>query len=646
MAGPIAQTVPGVGTREEWLGDEQVRVLLNGALALFAVVLARTAWLSDDSYINFRTIDNFLHGYGLRWNVAERVQTFTDPLWVLLLTAASALTGEFYYTVIIFSIALSLAAAIVYSRATVPAGSAALGGIVLLLCSKAFVDFSTSGLEDPLEHLLLVLFFTVYWRTRVNPSRKSGLLAWLAAACVLTRMDAALLVMPALLVATLRRGVGRAAASLVIGFSPVLAWELFALVYYGFPFPNTAYAKLGAAVPQADLVKQGFVYLLDSIKMDPLTLVVIAAGISAPLLARRRRDWPVALGVLLSVCFVVLVGGDFMTGRFLASPFLCGVLLLTRTDWPSTRTLMPVPILLAVVAAFSSHESSLVSDGRFRHDFTDHDNLVDERRAYYPFTGLMSIERDTGKLTHPWAQLARDLRARGERVAVFGSDGFFGFSVGPRLHSVDPLGLGDPLLARLPARPDWKPGHFERRIPEGYLETLASGRNQIAETGVAAYYTHVQLITRGPIWDLRRFRDIWRLNTGAYDYEIAESSYGLRQLTLADVAHRRMAGAPYERADLIPIHEGGVAVDLGSIARHRIEISLDQNDDYRIVYDRRGRTVGEEILHAPWPFPTDELTLAVHQLAPPSSIGGFDRIRIYAFRGDGVFAMGHLFLKP
>ena len=55
------------------------RLIVVALLAMFVVVLIRTAWLSDDSFINFRTIDNFLHGYGLRWNVAERVQSFTDP---------------------------------------------------------------------------------------------------------------------------------------------------------------------------------------------------------------------------------------------------------------------------------------------------------------------------------------------------------------------------------------------------------------------------------------------------------------------------------------------------------------------------------------------------------------------------------------
>jgi arabinofuranosyltransferase len=49
-------------------------------LALFAVVLCRTAWVGDDAYITFRTVDNLVHGYGARWNVDERVQAYTHPL--------------------------------------------------------------------------------------------------------------------------------------------------------------------------------------------------------------------------------------------------------------------------------------------------------------------------------------------------------------------------------------------------------------------------------------------------------------------------------------------------------------------------------------------------------------------------------------
>ena len=33
----------------------------------------------------------------------------------------------------------------------------------VLLSSKAFIDYSTSGLENPLTHLLLLVFFWGWW---------------------------------------------------------------------------------------------------------------------------------------------------------------------------------------------------------------------------------------------------------------------------------------------------------------------------------------------------------------------------------------------------------------------------------------------------------------------------------------------------
>jgi arabinofuranosyltransferase len=60
------------------------------ALALFfAAVVLRTAWVSDDAFITFRTVDNALNGAGLRWNPAERVQTYTHPLWMLLVLGST-----------------------------------------------------------------------------------------------------------------------------------------------------------------------------------------------------------------------------------------------------------------------------------------------------------------------------------------------------------------------------------------------------------------------------------------------------------------------------------------------------------------------------------------------------------------------------
>ena len=64
------------------LDREQVgRLACACGLVAFAWVLLRTAWLCDDAYISFRVVENAVSGHGLRWNVADRVQVFTHPLW-------------------------------------------------------------------------------------------------------------------------------------------------------------------------------------------------------------------------------------------------------------------------------------------------------------------------------------------------------------------------------------------------------------------------------------------------------------------------------------------------------------------------------------------------------------------------------------
>src|SRR6185503_19260292 len=91
--------------------DSPFTLLLGLMLALFATLLVRSAWICDDAYITFRVIDNFWNGYGLRWNVIDRVQAYTHPLWLMLMSLVYGVTREAYYTSLALQIALSLAAA-------------------------------------------------------------------------------------------------------------------------------------------------------------------------------------------------------------------------------------------------------------------------------------------------------------------------------------------------------------------------------------------------------------------------------------------------------------------------------------------------------------------------------------------------------
>src|SRR5205823_14952846 len=73
---------------------DPVWLLPAAALILYIVVATRCAWHSDDAYISFRSVANFVHGQGLVWNVGERAQAFTHTLWFLLVSAGYVLTGE------------------------------------------------------------------------------------------------------------------------------------------------------------------------------------------------------------------------------------------------------------------------------------------------------------------------------------------------------------------------------------------------------------------------------------------------------------------------------------------------------------------------------------------------------------------------
>src|SRR5439155_19453776 len=224
-------------------------------------------------------------------------------------------------------------------------------------------------------------------------------------------------------------GIGRAVAPVLAASTLILTWLIFSVIYYGQLMTNTAYAKLGGGAPRFELVEQGFYFLLDSINRDPLTLTIIGAGVLAPFIVKRPRDRAVALGIGLTLTYIVAIGGDFMSGRFLAAPFLAGVVLLTRAPLRLPRHLAVVPALALVAAVVSSQAAPLASDRTFHHDFQDRSGTVDERRVYYQYTGLLNAGSG-GADAHPWARHAREVLASGDRATTYIANGFFGFTLG------------------------------------------------------------------------------------------------------------------------------------------------------------------------------------------------------------------------
>src|SRR5207245_120154 len=173
--------------------------------------------------------------YGPRWNVAERVQAFTDPLWTFVLAAADRVTGELFYTSMAVSFGLCIALLTITWRWLTRDADRWLA-LALLLSSKAFIDYTSSGLEYALSYVLLAAFVALFLMPGADApldARRIRRLTFVAALAFVNRADAILLYLPPwiwLLAPRLRRLSLRAAGGLILAALPAWGWLFFATV--------------------------------------------------------------------------------------------------------------------------------------------------------------------------------------------------------------------------------------------------------------------------------------------------------------------------------------------------------------------------------------------------------------------------------
>ena len=474
-------------------------VSVLGALVMATVV--RFAWISDDALITARSVLNVLHGYGANFNIDERVQSYTHPLWFGIWTSLSFVSGE----VILMPIAMGIvfaavAVAIVcwVSTDNIRATVALLG----LAISPMFIVWATSGLENALA---MALIGVLWLMTRHDSARRMALFGVAVAASVLTRLDLAVLIAPLVVVMFWRAKGWRARAALLAGATvPVLAWLAIAYLYYGYAMPATFYAKTNVEIPRTTLVLQGLRYGVASVRTEPQAVVVFALGVLALATSRTRVACGWLAGVGLYLLYVIWVGGDFMEGRFLAVPFFVAVLGIATSlpiDLvPARARLGSVVALLGLlfIVGLSSNPVYWRGVQGSRWDERSMYGIADERGFYVgaqqygfarwvvhqwgssPATGveLLRTQASTN-----WSSSA--VQQASEVRVVCGGLGGVGIAGGPRTHIIDPCGLADMYLAQTPYRVRndlrWRPGHYDRVLPNGYEQSVRAGRNLVVD---------------------------------------------------------------------------------------------------------------------------------------------------------------------
>jgi arabinofuranosyltransferase len=491
--------------------------IFTAVIAVFAWLVIRDAWLCDDAFITLRVVDNFHNGFGLRWNVVERVQVFTHPLWCLTLIVVTGVFGKLAMTTLWLSIFVSIVAfALIVPRPGRRDSDLVLFAL-MIPASKAVVQYSTSGLEGPLSFLLLALFVLACGGLEAEWNRRDRWVPLTAAAIVLTRQDLLLLVAPLCAAWLVRKGFRRAAVPLLAGAGAIAAWELFSLVYYGSLVPNTALAKLNTGLPFSVKIVQGFRYLADFVVRDPSGFLVLALCLF--LLTAFRRDLKaraIAAGITLYMLYIVWIGGDFMSGRFFAAPIFIAVAETVRSVGDRSR--LPakaisgagmVAMLLVVVHLFGFNG--------FSAEVISRNGIADERKFYAPALSLAKLIDGRAIERVGWVHDAKEWRDKGPSGLITDTVGLSGFYGGPDVHILDVVALSDPLLSRLPAKSDSRVGHFERRLPAGYKESLLSRELQIEDPDLKEFCRLLWSVSRGPLWSGSRIGESIGLIVGAYD---------------------------------------------------------------------------------------------------------------------------------
>ena len=524
-------------TTSKFMPSPKARWLITTLLLLlFVYIFITTAWVCDDAFITFRTVDNFVSGHGLRWNIDERVQAYTHPLWMFIIALFYSITSEVYFTSLAVSLLFSSFAVIILLLQIKHTVMKILI-IALLLSSKAFTDYTSSGLENPLSYFLIMIFLYLYFKDKYD-SKNILYLSLVSSSILLTRLDLAIIITPPLIHAIykyikIERSLGATndpAKILIIGFLPFIIWELFSLVYYGSLIPNTAYAKLCTGIPFNEILSQGLAYIKVSTLYDPITSIVIAISLALSFTRVNNRRLLLAIGVALYLIWLTTIGGDFMAGRMLAVPFLLAVILISHAKIKNRAAAFI--ILLIVTYNVSIPHTPIKNTKAYSSAIHWNDpqskGVADERGVYYETCGLLNIGRG-GEPSVPFVGQGKAIRKYNKPYYICRCIGYTGYYAGPQTYIVDRMALADPFLSRIRCSRDgkWRIGHFGRDLPVGYIESLKNDTNVVADHDLSELYAAVKIITRDYIFSKQRLAEILKLNLGYYKHHCESNNYAV-----------------------------------------------------------------------------------------------------------------------
>lgn len=309
-------------------------IILALALSLTHQALFFT-WTNDDSFISYRYAENLSSGRGLVFNPGEKVEGYSNFLWVMVLTLWNLLginplipSKIISLIISLFLILLVYKTALVFGISKISSSLAAL----TLSFSASLAYYSMSGLETVFYTFLLLLSIFINEKYETEQKKKYFYFLYgILLAAALTRPEGLLFLVFSSLYHFLKKLVTKKGISIekiivtqILAFSLYILFILSRYFYYGEIVPNTFYAK-----PIGTFVEEGYnalyanavnSFFSGSFFLIPILIFII------------QKKFLTKYAYLLLFCLGQVIflsyAGDWMAlGRFFL-PILPGVIIL------------------------------------------------------------------------------------------------------------------------------------------------------------------------------------------------------------------------------------------------------------------------------------------------------------------------------
>ena len=436
--------------------------------AAFIFIAVSNKFIQDDAFISFRYVKNFVEGHGLVFNIGEKVEGYTNLLWVLILSGllslnigieeASQILSVLFGVIVLFatyklseSIRINDSVEVKKERKTdknISEGYFDLIAPILLVFTSSFIFWSVSGMETTMfiSFCLLGLYFYVHDRHKNSFNYKYPLFFLLA---TLTRPEGlyffGLVIVHKFIYSLINNkqaflkeflSVSNIKTYLVY-IVPVLAYFAVRYSYYGYLFPNTYYAKTGFSSAYLNAGIDYFTNFLSSYMVYGVLLVL-------PLFLLKRKEFRFEVSLFYLIVFaflayVISVGGDVLKqNRFflpilpliyiLFAKFLTTMYLNLKMKSGPGIAFGTVSAIVAVLCFYyySSQKEKLVSD------IASENGLVEKMKVTGTWFGNKQKELD---------------RPLNLAATTIGAVSYF---AGSQVNVIDLLGLTDKEIAHNP----------------------------------------------------------------------------------------------------------------------------------------------------------------------------------------------------